>query len=53
MNSEKRLIVVLGMHRSGTSAITKGLEVLGGQRGAAKTKDACVYASILHRMLVE
>jgi hypothetical protein len=27
--SDGRLIVVLGMHRSGTSAITKGLEVMG------------------------
>ncbi len=27
--TEQKLIVVLGMHRSGTSAITKGLETLG------------------------
>lgn len=27
--NNKRLIVVLGMHRSGTSAITRGLQVLG------------------------
>lgn len=27
--SLKRIVVVLGMHRSGTSAITRGLEVLG------------------------
>ena len=27
--NKKRLIVVLGMHRSGTSAITRGLQVLG------------------------
>ncbi len=29
----KRLIIVLGMHRSGTSAITRGLEVLGASLG--------------------
>ena len=29
----KRLIVVLGMHRSGSSAITKGLEVMGVNLG--------------------
>ena len=29
----KRLIVVLGMHRSGTSAITRGLQVLGVELG--------------------
>jgi len=34
MNSEKHLIVVLGMHRSGTSAITKGLEALGVDLGS-------------------
>ena len=28
-HSENRLIAVLGMHRSGTSAITRGLELLG------------------------
>ena len=27
--NQQRLIVVLGMHRSGTSAITKSLELLG------------------------
>lgn len=31
--NEKRLIVVLGMHRSGTSAITRGLRVLGIELG--------------------
>lgn len=30
----KRLVVVLGMHRSGSSAITKGLEVLGVDLGS-------------------
>lgn len=30
----KRLIVVLGMHRSGSSAITKGLEVMGVNLGS-------------------
>ena len=30
----KRLIVVLGMHRSGSSAITRGLEVLGVNLGS-------------------
>ena len=29
----KRLIVVLGMHRSGTSAVTRGLQVLGVELG--------------------
>ncbi|MFZ3221863.1 MAG: glycoside hydrolase family 99-like domain-containing protein, partial [Rugosibacter sp.] len=33
MNKEKKLIVVLGMHRSGTSAITRGLQVLGASLG--------------------
>lgn len=34
MTSEnKRLIVVLGMHRSGTSAVTRGLKVLGVELG--------------------
>ena len=33
MNDEKRLILVLGMHRSGTSLLTKGLEVLGVNLG--------------------
>ena len=28
-----KLVVVLGMHRSGTSAITRGLEVLGVNLG--------------------
>jgi GT2 family glycosyltransferase len=32
--SGKRLVVVLGMHRSGTSAITRALEVLGVDIGA-------------------
>jgi len=31
--TQNRLIVVLGMHRSGTSAITRGLQVLGVQLG--------------------
>ena len=31
----KKLIVVLGMHRSGTSAITRGLQVLGANLGNA------------------
>lgn len=31
--SNKKLIVVLGMHRSGTSAITRGLQVLGIELG--------------------
>jgi hypothetical protein len=30
---KKRLIVVLGMHRSGTSAITRGLKVMGVELG--------------------
>lgn len=30
---KKRVIVVLGMHRSGTSAITRGLQVLGADLG--------------------
>src|SRR5882757_9769286 len=29
----ERLVVVLGMHRSGTSAVTRGLEVLGVELG--------------------
>ena len=37
MNSEsssrKKIVVVLGMHRSGTSAVTKSLEALGVQLG--------------------
>ncbi len=33
MSKEKKLIVVLGMHRSGTSAITRGLQVLGASLG--------------------
>jgi len=32
--NNKRVIVVLGMHRSGTSAITHGLEVLGASLGS-------------------
>ena len=31
--TKKRLIVVLGMHRSGTSTITRGLQVLGVELG--------------------
>jgi len=31
--NNKKLIVVLGMHRSGTSAITRGLQVLGVSLG--------------------
>jgi hypothetical protein len=34
METKKRLIVVLGMHRSGTSAITRGLETLGVNLGS-------------------
>ena len=30
---KKRIVVVLGMHRSGTSAITRGLQVLGADLG--------------------
>ncbi len=33
MTTSKRIIVVLGMHRSGTSAITRGLNVLGVDLG--------------------
>lgn len=33
MRTDARVIVVLGMHRSGTSAITKGLEVMGVNLG--------------------
>ena len=33
MTNRKELIVVLGMHRSGTSAITRGLQVLGVSLG--------------------
>jgi hypothetical protein len=29
MKHNRRLIVVLGMHRSGTSALTRGLQVMG------------------------
>ncbi|MDP1723447.1 MAG: rhamnan synthesis F family protein [Alphaproteobacteria bacterium] len=32
-NKKKRIIVVLGMHRSGTSALTRGLKVLGVDLG--------------------
>jgi hypothetical protein len=32
-NHDKRLIVVLGMHRSGTSAVTRGLQALGVELG--------------------
>src|ERR1041384_6938348 len=31
--NNKRLIVVLGMHRSGTSAVTRGLQVMGVELG--------------------
>lgn len=31
--NEQRLIVVLGMHRSGTSAITRALKVMGVELG--------------------
>ena len=31
--NKQKLIVVLGMHRSGTSAITRGLKVLGVELG--------------------
>ena len=34
MSAEKRLIMVLGMHRSGTSALTKGLAALGVDLGS-------------------
>src|SRR5574340_381926 len=33
LSAEKRIIVVLGMHRSGTSAITRGLKALGVSLG--------------------
>lgn len=33
MNQNKKIIVVLGMHRSGTSAITRGLQVMGVSLG--------------------
>jgi hypothetical protein len=32
-NARQRLIIVLGMHRSGTSALTRGLKALGVQLG--------------------
>lgn len=32
-NKKKRIVVVLGMHRSGTSALTRGLKVLGVDLG--------------------
>lgn len=32
--TKRRIIVVLGMHRSGTSALTKGLETLGVELGS-------------------
>ena len=31
----KKIIVVLGMHRSGTSAITRGLQTLGVNLGSS------------------
>ncbi len=34
-DSSPRIVVVLGMHRSGTSAITRGLEVLGVDLGSS------------------
>jgi hypothetical protein len=34
MNADKRLVLVLGMHRSGTSALTKGLQALGVDLGS-------------------
>lgn len=34
MSALKRILVVLGPHRSGTSAITKGLEVVGASLGS-------------------
>lgn len=33
MNTHRRIIVVLGVHRSGTSALTKGLETMGVSLG--------------------
>ncbi len=33
IDEKKRVVVVLGMHRSGTSAITRGLQVLGVELG--------------------
>ncbi|MFZ4414006.1 MAG: glycoside hydrolase family 99-like domain-containing protein, partial [Bacteroidales bacterium] len=33
ISNRKKLIVILGMHRSGTSAITRGLQVMGVQLG--------------------
>jgi GT2 family glycosyltransferase len=32
-NTKQRIIIVLGMHRSGTSALTRGLKVLGVELG--------------------
>jgi hypothetical protein len=32
-SNEQKLIVVLGMHRSGTSALTRGLQVMGVSLG--------------------
>ena len=32
-NNQQQLVVVLGMHRSGTSAITRGLQVMGVSLG--------------------
>lgn len=34
MNADKRLVLVLGMHRSGTSTLTKGLQALGVDLGS-------------------
>jgi hypothetical protein len=36
----RKILVVLGMHRSGTSAITGGVEMLGFHLGAARLKPA-------------
>ncbi|MCB1638921.1 MAG: sulfotransferase [Thiothrix sp.] len=35
MDNKQKLVVVLGMHRSGTSAVTRGLTVLGVSLGAS------------------
>src|SRR6266571_2294536 len=34
MNADKRLILVLGMHRSGTSTLTKSLQAFGVELGS-------------------
>ncbi|PZR23698.1 MAG: sulfotransferase family protein, partial [Azospira oryzae] len=33
VESQQKLVIVLGMHRSGTSAITRGLKVIGVELG--------------------